>query len=46
LDQEKSTDSSLNDLAIDRVNHAAVDAMSEDEDEEETSGKSKTRRAA
>jgi ferritin-like metal-binding protein YciE len=45
LDQEENTDKSLTELAKDSVNQAAVDAMSEDKDEDEDSSKHRRRAA-
>jgi ferritin-like metal-binding protein YciE len=50
LDQEKNTDSSLNELAVDKINQAALDAMKSsdesNEDKEEPSSRPNHRRAA
>ncbi len=46
LEQEKHTDSLLNEMAVQDINQAAVDAMSEDDEDEEKSHPPTRRRAA
>jgi len=46
LEQEKNTDSSLNEMAVKEINQAAVDALDEDEEEEEKKPRTPSRRRA
>ena len=45
LEEEKSTDDSLNELAMDSVNQAALDALQKNEEEEEEEDHSSSHRS-